>query len=318
MSTERIENEAAAWLACQHEDSMDWDGFTRWLEADPRHRQVFDEFALIDSELGTQADNIAARMPQQSNPPASDERFDSHQRRARPWRRWGAGALAASIAAIVGVQFAQNRVSTLNFSAPAGEVRTIVLPDGVTAALAPGTTMSVRGPALTLNGKAFFDVQHRAARALTIQVGDFQVHDIGTRFTAGTEDGRVEIEVASGALWVSSAKLDRPINLVGGRAMIADRASGTVRLAAVDATWVGSWRTGKLHFDNVPLAIVARDISRYSGTRIIVDPAIAGRAFSGVIVVDDKRPPAQTLADIMELELLPVRGGMRLQPRTRP
>ena len=231
--------------------------------------------------------------------------------------QWGVGAFAASVAVVVGLQFAPLGVPTQNFTAPTGQIRTVVLPDGVTAALAPGTTMSVRGPALTLNGKAFFDVQHKAARALTIQVGDFQVHDIGTRFTVGTEDGRVEIEVASGALSVSSAKLDRTIELVGGRAMIADGTLGTVRLAAVDAAWVGSWRTGKLHFDNVPLAIVARDISRYSGTRIIVDPAIAGRAFSGVIVIDDKRPPAQTLADIMALELRPVHGGMRLQPRTR-
>jgi transmembrane sensor len=178
--------------------------------------------------------------------------------------------------------------------------------------------MTMRGAALTLNGRAYFDVEHQASRALTIQAGDFQVHDIGTRFTVATEDGRVEIEVASGALSVSSPKLERPISLVGGRAMIADGTSGTVRLAAVDAAWVGSWRTGKLHFDNTPLTMVARDISRYSGKRIIVDPAIAGRTFSGVIVVDDKRPPAQTLADIMALDLRPIPGAMRLQPRPRP
>jgi len=317
MSTERIEKEATAWLVQQGNDSMDWDGFTLWLEADPRHRQVFDEFALIDSELGAHAEGIAERIPQDLNPSAPDGLPHGNGRRPRPWRMWGAGALAASIAVVVGVQFAPVPVPTQSFIAPAGEVRTVVLPDGVTAALAPGTTLSARGPALTLNGKAFFDVQHRADRALTIQIGDFQVRDIGTRFTVGAEDGRVEIEVASGNLSVSSAKLDRPVNLSGGRSLIADGTLGTLRLAAVDPMWVGSWRTGKLHFDNAPLAMVARDISRYSGTRIIVDPAIAGRAFSGVIVIDDKRPPAQTLADIMALELQPVSGGLRLQPRGR-
>jgi transmembrane sensor len=318
MSTERIDKEAAAWLIRQRDDSMDWDGFTVWLESDPRHRQVFDEYALIDSELDAHAKSLAALIPLESHPASADERTHDGGRLAQPWRRWGVGALAASIAVIVGVQFAPPLgVQTQSYTAPTGQVRTVVLPEGITASLAPGSTMSVRGAALTLNGKAYFDVQHRAARALTIQLGDFQVHDIGTRFTAGTEDGNVEIEVASGTLSVSSAKLDRPIDLVGGRAMFADGTSGKVRLAAVEAMWVGSWRTGKLHFDNVPLAMVARDISRYSGTRIIVDPAIAGRAFSGVIVIDDKRPPAQTLADIMALEVRPVHRGLRLQPRDR-
>ena len=127
----------------------------------------------------------------------------------------------------------------------------------------------------------------------------------------------MEIEVASGALSVSSPQLAQPINLVGGRAMIVDGTLGTVRLAAVDPAWVGSWRNGKLHYENAPLAMVARDISRYSSTKIIVDPAVAGQAFSGVIVIDDARSPAQILADIMALELRPVHGALRLQPRTR-
>ena len=312
MTEDRILDEAAGWFARQHDDAMDWDGFARWLEVDSRHRAAFDELALIDADLESHAEGITAHLSEDVAATAATER--SHGDR---WRWWGAGAVAASIAAVIGLQFLPSAMSAQSFTAPAGEVRTVVLPDGVTAALSPGTTLSVRGSALALTGRAFFDVRHQAARPLTIQAGDFQVHDIGTRFTVGAENGSVEIEVASGALSVSSPKLAQPISLAGGRAMIADETLGTVRLAAVDPAWVGSWRNGKLHYENAPLAMVARDISRYSSTKIIVDPAVAGQAFSGVIVIDDARSPAQTLADIMALELRPVHGALRLQPRTR-
>jgi len=303
-----IEVQAAAWLAQLSDDAMDWDGFTQWLEADPRHRGVFDELTLIDADLDARADAIAGRLP------ASDEPAKTAWQR---WSGWGAGAVAASIAVAIGLQFAPVSVPEQTFVAPAGVVRTVTLPDGVTATLAPGSTIAARGATLALYGTAFFDIEHRVDRTLTIRTRDFEVHDIGTRFTVGSENGQVEIAVASGSLTVSSAKLTQSITLVGGRAMVADEASGTVRLSAVDPAWVGSWRNGKLHFDNAPLAMVARDISRYSGTKVIVDPAVAGRPFSGVIAIDDKQSPARALADIMDLELRPVSGAVRIQPRGR-
>ncbi len=305
---QQIEEQAATWLSRLGDDAMDWDAFTRWLESDPRHRQVFDEIAIIDADLDARADTIAPHFSKKED--------------AKPvwpsWSRWGAGgALAASIAVVVGLQFAPTSVAEQSFTAPASEVRTIALPEGVRATLAPGSTISMRKASLTLNGSAFFEVEHRTSRQLTIHVHDFVVRDIGTSFSVGSHGGQVDVAVASGALTVSSSKLSRAIDLVGGRAMVADEASGTVRLAAVDPAWVGSWRSGKLHFDNVPLAMVARDITRYSGRKIIVDPAIAGRPFSGVIAIDDRVSPAQALADIMDLDSRTVPGAIRLQPRAR-
>ena len=144
MSADQIEQQAAAWLARQNDDAMDWEGFARWLEADSRHRAAFDELALIDADLESHAEGIAAHLSE--DVPATAATGRSHGDRRR-W--WGAGAVAASVAAVIGLQFWPSDISAQSFTAPAGEVRTVVLPDGVTAALSPGTTLSVRGPALS-------------------------------------------------------------------------------------------------------------------------------------------------------------------------
>jgi transmembrane sensor len=53
MSIDRIYEEAAGWLVRQQDDAMDWEGFTLWLEADPRHRAAYDDLALLDADLDT-------------------------------------------------------------------------------------------------------------------------------------------------------------------------------------------------------------------------------------------------------------------------
>ena len=58
----RIEEEAAAWQVASANDDMDWDGFTRWLEADPRHRRAFDEVALADTLVDDHRESLAQEI----------------------------------------------------------------------------------------------------------------------------------------------------------------------------------------------------------------------------------------------------------------
>ena len=65
---EDIHEEAARWFAAQDADDMDWDGFTAWLEADPRHRQAFDAVALLDDRISTQRDAIGRELAATETP----------------------------------------------------------------------------------------------------------------------------------------------------------------------------------------------------------------------------------------------------------
>ena len=56
---DRIIEQAAAWHVASSDDAIDWDGFTAWLEADPRHRTAYDEIALTDAVVLDHRDILA-------------------------------------------------------------------------------------------------------------------------------------------------------------------------------------------------------------------------------------------------------------------
>lgn len=311
MISDRTYDEAASWLVRQDDDGMDWDAFTLWLEADPAHRRAFDELASLDSQLD--------RLSQQLRV-SEGLRLPSHHAPSLRWRKWagfGGGAIAAGIALVLAFQPSRRAVPIQSYHSAAGKTVGITLAEGGRVLLAPASQLTVQGEHISLQGTAFFDVPHRPGREVTVSAGDFTVVDIGTRFSIANETGGLVVEVAQGSLSVSSDRLTKPIRLAEGQELQADKSSTAVRLIAVDPQQVASWRTGKLQFDQVPLAMVARDISRYSGEEITVDPAIGGEPFSGVIAIDHGEAPVRTLADILSLDIEQVHGGFRLEPRHR-
>src|SRR6187397_2306196 len=96
---ERIEEEAAAWHVASTGDDMDWVGFTRWLEADARHRLAFDEVALADAWIEDHREALAPEI----GDAAQIDREDSvvALRPRRRWPLWTGAGIAASLAAVM-------------------------------------------------------------------------------------------------------------------------------------------------------------------------------------------------------------------------
>lgn len=87
-----ITTAAAEWHAAQDGPDMDWDGFTAWLEADPRHASAFDAVALLDDRIALNREAIAAQLPVEQ--PASKRWI---------WGGAGAAAIAAALALTIGL-----------------------------------------------------------------------------------------------------------------------------------------------------------------------------------------------------------------------
>jgi transmembrane sensor len=51
VTDERIIDEALAWHHALESEDADWDGYTVWLEADPRHRLAFDQISIVDDAV---------------------------------------------------------------------------------------------------------------------------------------------------------------------------------------------------------------------------------------------------------------------------
>jgi transmembrane sensor len=125
------------------------------------------------------------------------------------------------------------------------------------------------------------------------------VSDIGTKFEINRSSDILTIAVAEGQITVANPD-GTPARLSSGQQLVATPASPMV-ISSVSAHNVGTWRQGRLIYSNVPLAIVAADITRNSGEKIAVDPALEQRTFSGVLVVEKGPQMLANLADLMAI-----------------
>jgi len=289
---ERLLEEAMAWHVALESDDADWDGYTLWLEADPRHREAFDVVALTDRLVGEHRNDL--RLLTAAPPP---------QVRRGGRRQMLFGGVAAALALAIGIPALMPKGDTV-YATGAGETRRIALGNGAAIDLAPASRLVVKeGDENDLElagGEAYFDVRHDPARALTIHAQGYAVSDIGTRFAMNLAGPALLVSVAEGHVAVGSEG-NSPTNLAAGQKLVARGDEGTMRISRIAANDVGSWRQGRLVYDDAPLSVVAADIARYSGKAVVLDPAIRARRFSGVLSVGDGSKLLADLAAVMAL-----------------
>jgi len=295
-----IEQEAAAWHVASARDDMDWTGFTRWLETDPRHRAAFDQMALADALLDDHPEALAE--PASPGPEAVGKVVALRPRRR--WPQWLGTGLAASLAALM---VAGQVIPPPSETIDSGNVAlTVALGDESTATLAPRSRLTIGGrdaTRLALEGGAYFDIKHDPSRNLRITAGGLTVSDIGTRFDIRQGPSQVVVEVADGEVAVRSEALAEPLRLKAGRRLQFDAAASRASVSTIDQAAVGEWRAGRLSYDSAPLQLVASDLARYAGVRVVVPRDLAQLRFSGTLFIGDGDTAIRDLAQLMALEL---------------
>ena len=310
--SENIAEQAADWHVRQDSDDMDWDAFTAWLEADPRHRDTFDDIALLYERIARHRERLREVVP------GPDTRHFAEP--VRPRRRtalWTASA-AATVAAILGVGTLRqaDRSPAPKVYLAGSAVRLVDLGGGTQVSLAPGSVLTAadRDPRqLSLSGRALFNVAHDPDRQLLVDAEGYRIRDVGTRFEIATGDQMVRVAVAEGRVAMGKTSGGSEVQVSAGNSITA--AGGRLTSAAVRATDVGGWRTGPLVYDGVPLGIVAADVARASGGRVAVDAPVASRPFTGVLAPASGDAMAEALANLAGLKARREGGTIRLGDR---
>ncbi|MBI0476995.1 DUF4880 domain-containing protein [Sphingomonas sp. MA1305] len=295
--SDHITEQAARWHAIQDGDAMDWDAFTSWLEADPRHRVAFDDIALIDERISRHRD--ALRSSSSSVRSLATDRIVAARERPARWRWPAAAAVAAALAVgVFTLQQPSRDRSPVEYRATVS-TRSIDLGGGARVALAPGSVLvadNTEGHRLKLSGRALFDVDHNPARELVVRAEGYEIRDVGTRFDVVTGTGQMRVAVAEGRVAIKSRLGSEEVELGAGHALTG-YADGTMTTATIGAKQVGGWRQpGPLLYDRVPLGLVAADVARASGRPVEVDAAVRSRPFSGVLTPARGDTMAEALA----------------------
>ncbi len=217
---------------------------------------------------------------------------------SRPAVRWLAAA--AVLLAITSALVIQGRDRTVTYATTIGQQRTILLPDGSKATLAPASTIVV--PAgygkpnrnLTLAGRAWFEVTHDEAKPFRIAAAGMMVEDLGTEFEVVASGTGLQVTVVSGSVAVHRAGGGGTVTL-GPQdvATISPEGQSSVdHYAPVER--ITSWRQGTLDFVDRPLRDVATELERWYDVELVLAPGLGQRPLNAPI-------PTANLTEALEI-----------------
>ena len=307
--TPAIRAEAISWHIRLHEDRADdWDAFTDWLERDPRHSNAYDAVALADAQLAPVLaewslspvaltnDNRPIRKPTQLN---------------RRWILSGLGAVAAAAGLFFVLPMASPQTDYYDVTTAPGEQRVVTLAGRDRIALNGETRIRLDRNnsrfASLARGEAAFTIVHDPKSPFVLLLGDNRVEDVGTAFNVIRDSSGHRVEVSEGSV-LYNPRGER-IALSAGQALTSKMKERRIVLTRKPATEVGGWQRGRFSYRSEPLAVVAADLARNLGTTISVEPAIAGRSFTGTIEID--RNESRMFARLARLLDVDARRGPR-------
>ena len=208
-------------------------------------------------------------------------------------------AAAAVLVTVVGVQAWRSGQSTGNdvrtVSTAVGQLDTVALSDGSKVMLAPGSTLRVAAGfasgerSVTLEGAAFFEVQHDTAHPFTVRANDAEIRDIGTAFSVNTDArGGVSVAVTHGAVALravadrsagvsASSPADAAVELHAGDRGTINRGTVAVRRGTVTMDDI-AWTHGQLSYRDTPMSDVQADLKRWYGINLeVADSSLADK-----------------------------------------
>ncbi len=302
---ELIEARASRWLAARDagdataEEALE---FTRWLEADIRHR-----VAYLRLEAGwKRADRLRDVRPLDRD---VDPDLLGPPKVRRPW----VAALAAGfVLAMLGGTWAwQQHFSWQRYETRVGGFSRIVLEDGSVIDLNTNSDVRVRlrderREVRLVRGEGRFQVAHDKQRPFTVAAAGTAVRAVGTAFTVRLRDSerQVDVLVSEGRVAVAPANVSEATpELAAGEAAVVlpDRVSVS-RVEPQALARRLAWTSGRLEFRGETLGEAVEEFNRYNRRQIRLSAGTLGDLrVGGSFSATDPESFADALASAFKL-----------------
>lgn len=258
---ERIDGEAAAWLAAIECGTADRAAFERWREADPAHALAFLRASQLDRELGLLRETGLADVPGPADLPT-----DSALRSVTRRRLLQAGAGSAALAAgTIGWSLS---AAAQDARTAVGERRRIVIGKGLALDLNTDSHIRWRDQGSgfridLLKGELLLEREAGAAPC-SIFCKDARIEPAVGRIDARLRGENVEVAVLHGDALVQTAGAGAIRITRLQRALLGKAGNpATASLSELQATATEAWQKGEIQFNGEPLDAAVAEYNRY-------------------------------------------------------
>lgn len=213
---------------------------------------------------------------------------------------WRHSKFIFSIAAAVLILFSATAfIYTKEFIGSKGIVRTISLPDGSSAQISAGSSISYHpllwhfSHSVSLLGEAYFSGHHAEGFSVSTPQGEIEV--LGTSFNARTYDNQLIVTCIQGKVKVKTKS--NSVELTADMAASAYNGSLTSQHVS-DSESAVAWTKGIFSFYDEPVVDVIREVERYYGIKVNSPQGIDSLRYTGQFNHDKS---AQEALDIIGL-----------------
>lgn len=232
-----------------------------------------------------------------------DKAFDRFIARTRQKRRtffslpkiaYGAAAIAllffvSTLSCLWGERRIQARFAPIVVEVPLGAKTKLVLPDSTLVWLNAGSRISysqgfgVRDRQLRLDGEAYFEVKKHTHLPFDVQTKEMNVTVLGTKFNFRNypDDDEAVVELLEGKVQLENQVKKRELSyLTPSEKVTLNKATGEMAIGRADVKNAKEWTNDGLFFDEIPLADIAKILSRSYNVKIcIADERLARNRF---------------------------------------
>lgn len=278
---------ALDWLVRTNDPEFDgWDEFTTWLEASPAHADAYHRLAASEAEM----------LPLVEVRDAPIERPD---RRTGQRRLAAAASVAIFVAAATAVVVP--RLTPVEHSTGAGEIRTIALGGQDQLVMNGGTRLALSGwdhrTVRLEQGQVLLRLRDTGQGKVELVSGDLHLIDVGTVFEVARDGTDTRVLVSEGAVVADPA--GARLKIAAGQRLDTEDGAQMLKATPADVSSVGSFENGQLVYLEEPLENVVADLRRSAGLDFSADPSISGRRFSGTLSIREVRRDPQSLGPLL-------------------
>lgn len=278
----------------------------RWLDADPRRRELY-------GELGRVIARVAATAPEDLDVEAALRK--TLARRDRGYRS-NVPRIALPLAALLvlaigaaGLMWWRQRAAgeagwKVARHTSVGARDSLTLDDGTTVLLGPMSRLAVAPRygkterVVALQGEALFRVTSDPSRPFRVHAGAAVISDLGTEFLIRSDSGQpVQVVVTSDSIRLGPASApEHGVTVVAGQRGLLHLDGRLVTEPDTALANELAWTQGRLVFDNAPLDLVRAELRRWYGIELeVADSSLLRRHLTASFAGE---PPQQVLSVI--------------------